>query len=161
MIRPARPDDTGALVGLVRDLASYERAADQVALDDEALSAALFGGHPKVFAHVAERNGEIVGMAIWFLTYSTWTGRHGVHIEDLFVRPDARGLGLGRALICELSRLAVDAGYTRVEWSVLDWNEPAIGFYRRLGAEALEEWTGYRLSGAALSRLAQLGATAT
>ncbi len=157
MIRPARPADIGALVGLVGELAAYERAADQVELDDELLTTSLFGPDPKVFAHVAEHEGEIVGMAIWFLTYSTWTGRHGIHLEDLYVRPGSRGLGVGAALISELSLLAGEAGYTRVEWAVLDWNQPAIDFYRHLGAEPLDEWRVYRLSGGALSRLAERG----
>jgi len=154
VIRPATPDDVGAIVGLVHDLATYERASDSVRLDADLLRAALFGERPAVFAHVVEEDGEVVGMAIWFLNFSTWTGRHGIDLEDLFVKPQARGAGHGRALLVTLARLAVEAGYGRVEWSVLDWNQPAIGFYRSLGAEPMEEWTTFRLAGDALAGLA-------
>jgi GNAT superfamily N-acetyltransferase len=153
-VRAARPGDVDVMVDLVRDLADYERAPDQVRLQAEQLHDALFGPVPRVFAHVAEHRGDIVGMAVWFITYSTWTGHHGIHLEDLFVRPAARGLGAGRALLAELAREAVNHGYTRLEWSVLDWNEPAIGFYRHLGAVPKDEWTVFRLSGSSLSRLA-------
>ena len=154
MIRRATVDDVEAIVGLVHDLATYERASGSVHLDGERLRAALFGERPAVFAHVVEEDGEVVGMAIWFLNFSTWTGRHGIYLEDLFVKPEARGAGHGRALLVTLARLAVEAGYGRVEWSVLDWNEPAIGFYRSLGAEAMDEWTTFRLAGDALTGLA-------
>lgn len=152
--RPARPDDVPVLVELVRELASYERAPDQVELHEALLDQALFGPSPKVFAHVAEDEGVVQGMAVWFVTYSTWTGRHGIHLEDLFVRPTARGQGAGRGLLSALARTAIDAGYRRLEWNVLDWNEPAIGFYRQLGAVPMTEWSGYRLSGPALEDLA-------
>ncbi len=154
MIRPATERDVEAMVGLVRDLAEYERAADRVRLDADQLRVALFGERPAVFAHVAEEHGGVVGMAIWFLNFSTWTGRHGIWLEDLFVRPEARGAGHGRGLLLTLARLAVASGYGRVEWSVLDWNEPAIGFYRSLGAEAQDEWTTFRLADDALVGLA-------
>jgi GNAT superfamily N-acetyltransferase len=154
MIRQATVDDIDALVELVHDLAEYERSAGSVRMDGEQLRAALFGPAPTVFAHVAEEDGVVVGMAIWFLTFSTWTGRNGIHLEDLYVRPEARSSGLGRALLVELASIARRSGYGRVEWSVLDWNEPAIGFYRSLGAEPLGEWIGYRLSGQALVDLA-------
>lgn len=154
MIRPATVEDVETIVGLVQDLATYERASDRVQLDADLLRSALFDERPAVFAHVAEEDGEVVGMAIWFLNFSTWTGRHGIYLEDLFVRPERRGQGHGRALLVTLARLAVQAGYGRVEWSVLDWNEPSIGFYRGLGAEAMDEWTTFRLSGDALAGLA-------
>jgi GNAT superfamily N-acetyltransferase len=154
VIRPATERDVEAMVGLVRDLAEYERAADRVRLDADQLRVALFGERPAVFAHVAEEHGGVVGMAIWFLNFSTWTGRHGIWLEDLFVRPEARGAGHGRGLLLTLARLAVASGYGRVEWSVLDWNEPAIGFYRSLGAEAQDEWTTFRLADDALVGLA-------
>ncbi|HEX3980131.1 MAG TPA: GNAT family N-acetyltransferase, partial [Acidimicrobiales bacterium] len=113
-----------------------------------------FGSDPTVFAHVAEEDGVVVGMAIWFLNFSTWTGRNGIYLEDLYVRPEARSSGVGRALLIELASIARRSGYGRVEWSVLDWNEPAIGFYQSLGAVPMDEWTGYRLSGQALVDLA-------
>ncbi len=108
-----------------------------------------------VFAHVAEDGGDVIGMAIWFVKFSTWTGRHGIFLEDLFVRPEARGRGVGRALVRELAWLAHSADYARVDWSVLDWNEDALRFYQALGAVALEEWTGYRLTGTALDALSR------
>ncbi|MDP9073621.1 MAG: GNAT family N-acetyltransferase [Actinomycetota bacterium] len=142
------------MVGLVRELAEYERAPDQVELEADQLAEALFGDGPQVFAHVAEHGGQVVGMAVWFVSFSTWTGHHGIYLEDLFVRPAARGLGAGRALVAELARVALARGYTRVEWSVLDWNEPAIGFYRHLGAGAKDDWTVFRLAGTDLTNLA-------
>ncbi len=154
MIRRATEDDVDALVGMVHDLAEYERSTDRLELDPDGLREALFGDAPAVFAHVAEQGGEVVGMAVWFLNVSTWTGRHGIFLEDLFVRPEARGHGLGRGLLVTLAQLAVAAGYRRVEWSVLDWNEPAIGFYRSLGAVPMDEWTVHRLTGDALAALA-------
>ncbi len=153
-VRQARPDDVTVMVELVQALAEYERAADQVELQADQLTEALFGPTPHVFAHIAERDGDVVGLAIWFINYSTWTGRHGIYLEDLFVHPSARGLGAGRALLGELARVAVARGYSRVEWAVLNWNEPAIGFYRHLGAEAQDDWTVFRLSGDSLSRVA-------
>jgi GNAT superfamily N-acetyltransferase len=143
------------MAAMVRALAAYERAADQVRLAETDLDAALFGPTPSVFAHVAEHRGAVVGMAIWFVNYSTWTGRHGIYLEDLFVMPEARGLGAGKALLATLARLALHRGYRRVEWAVLDWNEPAIGFYRRLGADRQEDWSVYRLSGPALEALVE------
>src|ERR1043166_9376140 len=154
MIRPARPDDAGAIVALVRELAAYERAPDLVALDEAALRASVFCEQPRVFVHVAEHEGRVAGMAVWFVTYSTWTGRHGIWVEDLIVSEAARGLGLGRALLSHLAGIAVEEGYARLELAVLDWNEPAIGFYRHLGARPMADWTTYRLSGKHLVRLA-------
>jgi GNAT superfamily N-acetyltransferase len=157
MIRPARPDDLDAILQLIRDLAAYERAPDQARATPEDLGEALFGPEPRVFAHVAEHHGEgepqIAGLALWFLNFSTWTGRHGIYLEDLFVRPEMRGHGYGRALLVELARICVERGYARLEWAVLDWNQPAIGFYRGLGAEPIDEWTVNRLQGEALRRL--------
>jgi GNAT superfamily N-acetyltransferase len=157
MIRPAAPADVGTLVQLIHDLAAFERSPGSVAIDRDQLHDALFAGAPTVFAHVAELDGEVVGMAIWFLNFSTWTGRHGIYLEDLYVRPEVRGCGVGRALLIELAATAVRSGYGRVDWSVLDWNETALRFYRSLGAEPLDKWTAYRLSG---DGLATLGATA-
>ena len=156
MIRRATPADVPAMVGLVYDLAEYEKARHECTLTDEQLHTALFRPEPAVFAHVAQRDsgGEVLGCAIWFLNFSTWTGTHGIYLEDLFVKPEARGTGLGKALLAELAREAVARGYRRVDWSVLDWNTPSIDFYRSVGAEPQDEWTGYRLTGGALTRLA-------
>lgn len=141
---------------MIRELAEYERALDCARATPDQLHEALFGTQPAVFALVAEEDGagEPVGFALWFRGYSTWTGTHGVYLEDLFVRPRARGRGHGRALLAHLAGVCVERGYDRFEWSVLDWNEPSIGFYRSLGAEPLEEWTRHRLSGAPLHALA-------
>ncbi len=114
------------------------------------LTAALFGERPAVYCHLAELGGAVAGFAVWFLNFSTWLGRHGVYLEDLYVRPAYRGQGVGRALLAELTALAGDRGYGRVEWWVLDWNEPAHAFYRTLGAEPMDEWTVWRLAGDAL-----------
>lgn len=141
------------ILQLVRELAEYERAPDEVRATEDDLRRSLFGSEPKVFAHVAEQDGEVVGFALWFLTYSTWLGTHGIYLEDLFVRPGARGGGHGKALLTELARIAVERGYGRVEWSVLNWNEPSIRFYEALGARPQDEWTVYRLTGDALREL--------
>ncbi|RDI53210.1 GNAT family N-acetyltransferase [Nocardia mexicana] len=155
MIRRAEPRDIPALVELVYDLAEYEKSRDQCHLTAEQLHAALFGPDPALFAHVAQddSSGAVLGCAIWFLNYSTWTGTHGIYLEDLFVKPEARGLGLGKALLTELAREAVTRGYQRVDWAVLNWNTPSIDFYKSIGAEPQTEWTGYRLDGDALTEL--------
>ncbi|MEU8105488.1 GNAT family N-acetyltransferase [Nonomuraea muscovyensis] len=170
MIRPATPADVPAILQLVHDLATYEKAAHEVRADEEQLRAALFGSAPAVFAHVATEQseestgegstgaGEVVGFAMWFLSFSTWRGTHGIYLEDLFVRPDRRGGGHGRALLAELARICVERGYQRLEWSVLDWNEPAIGFYRTAGAVPLDEWTMFRLTDEPLLRMAEQAA---
>jgi len=153
VIRPAVPQDVPTILRLIRELADYEKALEEVEATEEDLQRALFGPHPKVFAHVAEHEGEVVGFALWFENFSTWKGTHGIYLEDLYVRPQARGHGYGKALLTELARIAVERGYRRVEWSVLDWNEPAIGFYKSLGALPQDEWTVYRLTGEALREL--------
>ncbi|MGV9411908.1 N-acetyltransferase family protein [Nocardia sp. NPDC003693] len=157
MIRRATPADIPALVGLVYDLAEYEKARPECTLTEEQLETALFGPAPAVFAHVAEGPGEtgVVGCAIWFLNFSTWDGVHGIYLEDLYVKPETRGLGLGRDLLAALAREAVDRGYSRVAWSVLEWNKPSIDFYESIGADLQSEWQGYRLAGPALARLAE------
>jgi GNAT superfamily N-acetyltransferase len=159
MIRPARPEDVGTILGLVHDLAEYEHARHHVAATVDQLRDALFGEAPQVFAHIAEHAApagvEVAGFALWFLNFSTWTGRHGIYLEDLYVRPELRGHGYGAALLAELARICVERGYARLQWSVLDWNQPAIDFYRRLGAEPLDEWTVYRLERDALERVAE------
>jgi GNAT superfamily N-acetyltransferase len=154
MIRPARPADVAELRRLVGELAEYERSADQVLMTEDDLRRSLFGDQPAVFAHVAEHDGAVAGFALWFVNYSTWTGRHGIYLEDLYVSPELRGHGYGRALLTELARICVERGYGRLEWSVLDWNEPAIGFYESLGAVAMDEWTVHRMTGPALHALA-------
>lgn len=154
MIRDARPGDTADLLRLIRALAEYEREPDAVEATAEGLSATLFRPHPSVYAHVAELDGRVVGMAIWFLAFSTWTGRHSLYLEDIFVEPDVRGRGVGRALFARLATRAAELGCARMEWSVLDWNEPAMAFYRACGARPMSGWTTWRLDGDALARLA-------
>lgn len=158
VVRRAIPDDVPALVDLVYDLAEYEKARDLCTLTAGQLHTALFGPDPTVFAHVGLVDGVIAGCAIWFLNFSTWDGVHGIHLEDLYVTPQARGAGLGRALLAALAQEARTHGYTRVSWSVLTWNTPSIGFYESLGAEAQDDWIGYRLTGAALTALADTAA---
>ncbi|QYJ03300.1 GNAT family N-acetyltransferase [Nocardioides panacisoli] len=152
-IRRARPDDVPALVGLVHELADYEREPESCHLTEEQLHTALFGEAPSVFCHAAEIDGEVVGLALWFRNFSTWEGVHGVYLEDLYVRPAQRGSGLGKALLATLARECVEHGYGRLEWVVLDWNAPSIAFYESLGARPLSEWTTYRLTGDALREL--------
>ncbi len=152
-VRRAREDDVGAIVGLVRELAAYERAPDECHLTEDQLRDALFRPAPALFAHVAEVGGEVVGCALWFLNFSTWRGTHGIYLEDLYVRADQRGAGLGKALLTALAEECADRGYARLEWWVLDWNAPAIGFYNSLGAVAMDEWTVFRLTDAALAAL--------
>lgn len=154
-IRPIEAGDVGDVVGLVHDLAAYERAAQECTLTEGQLHTALFGPRPALFGHVAELRGHVAGFALWFLNFSTWDGVHGIYLEDLYVRPEHRGAGLGRALFAELAAECVRSGYTRLQWWVLNWNDPAIGFYRSLGAEAMDEWTVYRLSGTPLHQLAE------
>jgi GNAT superfamily N-acetyltransferase len=155
MIRIATPEDVPTILRLVRELAEYERALHEVRATEEDLRSSLFGPEPRVFAHVVEHEGRVVGFALWFLSFSTWLGRHGIYLEDLYVSPQARGHGYGKALLTELAKIADERGYGRVEWSVLDWNSPAIGFYKSLGALPQDEWTVYRLTGDPLTRLAQ------
>lgn len=156
-VRPATIDDVPEILALIHALAEYEREPDAVEATQGDLVAALFppGATPTAFAHVAEVDGAVVGMAVWFVSFSTWTGRNGIWLEDLFVRPEHRGSGLGRDLLIALARVCVERGWRRLEWWVLDWNEPSIGFYRSLGATAEDDWTTYRLAGDALTSLAE------
>jgi GNAT superfamily N-acetyltransferase len=154
MIRPATPQDVPQIHRLIRQLAEYERALDEVTATEDDLRRALFAAQPAIFAHVAEHEGSVAGFALWFLNYSTWLGSHGIYLEDLYVTPALRGAGLGRALLGELARVCVQRGYGRLEWAVLDWNAPARGFYESLGAVAMDEWTVHRLTGPALRALA-------
>src|SRR4051794_17763618 len=143
-IRRADPDDVPAIVGLVHELAEYERAPGECHLTTEQLRAALFGPAPALFAHVAESDGEVVGCALWFLSFSTWRGVHGIYLEDLYVQPTRRGSGLGKGLLAALAQECVRHGYERLEWSVLNWNTPTIDFYKSLGAIPQEDWTTFR-----------------
>lgn len=153
MIRPVRPDDVPAVHAMIRELAEYEKEPEAVEATEQDLHTALFGEGATVFAHVAEDDEAVVGFALWFRNYSTWTGRHGVYLEDLYVRPEARGSGYGLALLRTLARICVENGYTRMEWSVLDWNEPSIRFYETLGSRPMDGWTVRRLDGDALVAL--------
>lgn len=155
MIRAATPADVPVIHVLIRELAEYEKAPQEARASAEQLREALFGERPAAFAHMAvdEDSGEPVGFALWFLNFSTWRGVHGIYLEDLYVRPGARGGGHGRALLTELARICVERGYERLEWSVLNWNRPAIGFYEALGARPQDEWTVYRLTDGALAAL--------
>lgn len=160
MIRRARPDDVDAVTGLIHDLAEYEKSSDECTVVPEQIRAALFGPDPAAFAHVAEtEDGEVVGLALWFLNFSTWDGVHGIYLEDLFVSPGHRGHGYGRGLLAALAAECVDRGYSRLSWSVLDWNTPSIGFYRALGAVPQDEWTTFRLAGDALAALSAEGSS--
>lgn len=154
-MRRARPDDVPDLLRLVRELADYEREPDAVRATEADLHQALFGPAPAVFAHVVQPQGSgpLAGFALWYVTFSTWLGRHGIWLEDLYVRPEQRGRGYGRELLAALAALCVERGYGRLEWWVLDWNEPARGFYRALGAEPMDTWTVQRLDGPALRAL--------
>jgi GNAT superfamily N-acetyltransferase len=154
-VRPIRPDDVAAVVGLVRELAEYEKAPHEATMTEEQLAAALFGESPKLFGHVAEGpDGAVAGMALWFLNFSTWRGTHGIYLEDLYVQPAHRGRGLGRELLRTLAGICVERGYSRLEWWVLDWNTPSIEFYKAAGAVPMDEWTVFRLTDDALTDFA-------
>ena len=153
-IRPAERPDLALIAALIRELADYERLLDQVRLDEAVLGEYLFGPRPMAEVVIGEVAGTAQGFALFFHNFSTFEGRPGIYLEDLFVRPEARGAGLGKALLAHLAGLAVNRGCARLEWSVLDWNEPAIGFYRTLGARPMDEWTVMRVDGNALTGLA-------
>lgn len=154
-IRPAKPGDEALVLSFIRDLAEYEKLLDSVVASEDSVHAALFGHNPRVFCDIAEEGGEPAGFALWFYNYSTFLARHGIYLEDLFVRPRFRGRGLGKALLQNLAARALREGCGRLEWSVLDWNAPSIAFYESLGARPLSEWKVYRLTGEALGKLAQ------
>ena len=152
-IRPARQEEVGIVLQLIHDLAVYEKAPNEVEATEKELLETIFSSDPKVFCDLVEVDGEIAGMAIWFLNYSTWQGKHGIYLEDLFIKPEYRGRGYGKALLKHLAKICDEKGYGRFQWWVLDWNSPAIEFYRSLGAVAMDEWTVYRVSGAPLKEL--------
>ncbi|KNH18628.1 GCN5 family acetyltransferase [Arthrobacter sp. ZBG10] len=153
VIRAANQHDVPAVLRMIHELADYEKEPDAVRNTPEMLQEVLFGPDPRVFAAIAENAaGQVQGFALWFLNYSTWEGVHGIYLEDLYVSPAARGEGHGKALLQHLAGIALANGYARVEWSVLDWNEPSINFYRSLGARPMDGWSTFRLTGAALTQ---------
>jgi GNAT superfamily N-acetyltransferase len=154
-IRPARPGDEALVLSFIRALAEYEKLLDSVVATEDSVRAALFGPNPRVFCDIAEEGGEPAGFALWFYNYSTFLARHGIYLEDLFVKPQFRGKGIGKALLVNLAARATREGSGRLEWSVLDWNKPSIAFYESLGARPLDGWTVYRLTGEALKALAE------
>lgn len=153
-VRPAEPNDAALIYGFIRDLAEYEKLLEEVTATPEGIARDLFGDNPRVFCDIAEVDGEPVGFAVWFYNYSTFWGRHGIYLEDLFVRPEARGKGAGKALLARLARRCVEEGLPRLDWAVLDWNTPSIAFYDTLGADTLDDWIIRRLGGEALRKLA-------
>lgn len=161
LIRRATPDDVPEILALVRDLADYERLPHEAVATEQQFHHALFGNEPKVFAHVVEHASpeghRLGGFAMWFLNFSTWLGRHGLYLEDLYVRPELRGAGYGKRILATLAQECVDQDYGRLEWWVLDWNEPALGFYRTLGAVPMDDWTVHRVTGDDLRTLAAEG----
>ena len=152
-IRPAKREEVGEVLQLIQDLATYEKAPDQVEASEDDLLNTIFAKEPRVFCDLVEVDGQIAGMAIWFLNYSTWQAKHGIYLEDLYIKPEFRARGYGKALLKHLAQICDREGYGRLQWWVLDWNSPAIEFYRSFGAEAMDEWTVYRTSGQALKNL--------
>jgi len=155
IIRRARPDEAGLVLSLVRELAEYEKLSHEVEATEAVIADALFGANVRLFCDIAERDGEVAGFAVWFINFSTFSGRSGIYLEDLFVRPAQRGNGVGKALLSHLARECVANGWSRLQWSVLDWNTPSIEFYKSLGAEMLDQWTVCKVAGPALAALAE------
>jgi diamine N-acetyltransferase len=153
-IRPARPEDSALVFALVRELASYEKLTAAMIATEEQIAAALFSAQPRLFCDIGEWNGAPAGFTVWFLNFSTFSGRHGIYLEDIFVPPAYRRRGIGKALLKRLAQHCLDKGYGRFEWAVLDWNEPAIEFYRSLGVEIMSKWRICQLSGQALQDFA-------
>jgi len=154
-IRPARPGEAGLVLSFVRELAEYERLAHEVEATETLIADALFGASPRLYCDIAEWNGEPAGFQAWFVNFSTFSGRHGIYLEDLFVRPALRGKGIGKALLAHLAGHCVENGWSRLQWSVLDWNAPSIEFYKSLGAVLMDEWTVCKVTGEALKSLAK------
>ena len=157
VIRPARPGEAGVVLAFIRALADYEKRLHEVTSTEAMIDAALFGDAPRAFCDLIEEEGRPVGFALWFYNFSTFEGKHGIYLEDLFVLPEARGRGYGKALLAHLARRCVAEGLGRLQWWVLDWNTPSIDFYRGLGARPMDEWTVMRVDGDALVRLAEAG----
>ncbi len=157
-IRRARPGEAGLVLSFVRELAEYERLLHELEASEADIDAALFGDNPGLFCEIAEWQSEPVGFAVWFFNFSTFSGRPGIYLEDLFVRQNHRGKGIGKAMLVHLARACVANGWSRLQWAVLDWNTPSIEFYQSLGAVLMDEWTVCRVSGPALSALAEQGA---
>jgi GNAT superfamily N-acetyltransferase len=155
IIRRARPGEAGLVLSFVRELAEYEKLLHEVEATEAMIETALFADHPQLFCEIAEWNGEAAGFAVWFVNFSTFSGRSGLYLEDLFVRPAQRGKGIGKALLAHLAKLCVNNGWSRLQWSVLDWNTPSIAFYKSLGAVLMDEWTVCRVNGEALAALAK------
>ena len=155
LIRPARREDGALIFALVRELADYEKLSAEVDATEQMVAAALFAPEPRLFCDIAEWNGEPAGFSTWFLNFSTFRGRHGIYVEDIFVRPALRKRGIGKALMQRLARRCLEEGYARFEWAVLDWNAPSIAFYKSIGAQVLDEWRICRLSGRALQDFAR------
>ena len=155
LIRRTRPDEAGLVLSLVRELADYEKLLQEVEATEPDIADALSGANPRLFCDLAEWNGEVAGFAVWFVNFSTFAGRPGLYLEDLFVRPALRGNGIGKALLAHLAKTCVANGWSRLQWAVLDWNTPSIEFYKSLGADMMDEWTICRVSGTALSMLAE------
>jgi GNAT superfamily N-acetyltransferase len=153
-IRLAKPADIADIHRLIYELAVYEKAPEQMVATVDQIDGSLFTDNPVAFAHVAEVDGQIVGIALWFLNYSTWLGKPGIYLEDLFVQPEYRGHGIGKGLMKTLAQLCIERGYERFQWWVLDWNKPSIEFYKSLGAVPMNEWTVFRLSGDSLKKFA-------
>jgi|ERR1043165_2714428 GNAT superfamily N-acetyltransferase len=154
-IRPARKGEAALVLQFIRELAEYEKLLDECVATEAMIDAALFGEVPRAFCDIAEWDGAPVGFALWYLTFSTFSGKSGLYLEDLFVRPEHRGKGIGKALMIHLARKCAKNDCDHFQWAVLDWNTPSIDFYKSLGAEMLDQWTGVRVSGAALARLAE------
>jgi len=154
-IRRARSGEAGVVLSLVRELAEYEKLSHEVEATEAMIADALFGANPRLFCDVAEWNGEVAGFAVWFINFSTFSGRSGIYLEDLFVRPHVRGKGIGKALLAHLAKECVANNWSRLQWSVLDWNAPSIAFYKSLGAVMMDEWTVCKVTGPALSALAR------
>ena len=157
-IRRARPGEAGLVLSFIRELAEYEQLSHEVEATEADIADALFADRPQLYCAIAEWNAEPVGFAVWFANFSTFSGRHGIYLEDLYVRPSHRGRGLGKALLVYLARECVENGWSRLQWAVLDWNAPAIAFYKAQGAELMNQWTICRVSGEALKKLAGVSA---
>jgi GNAT superfamily N-acetyltransferase len=154
-IRRARPEEVPQITSLIRELAAYEKLSHEVEATEAMIAEALFAKEPRLFCEIAEWNDEVAGFAVWFLNFSTFAGRFGIYLEDLFVRPQFRGNGIGKALLAHLAKTCAENDWARLQWAVLDWNEPSIAFYKSLGAVMMDEWTLCRVSGPALDALAR------